>query len=144
MTDRILVESLLSDIKGNIRDLREASDITWEIYHTDKRARRFVERTLHITIEACLDIAHHIISDEQFREPSSYREAFAILAENTILLPEDLDRFHKMASFRNLLVHYYEHLDDSIVYGIFKNNLRDFELFVERITAYLAKQEKIK
>jgi hypothetical protein len=44
MTDRILLERLLSDIKTNIRDLREASDITWEIYHTDKRALRFVER----------------------------------------------------------------------------------------------------
>ncbi len=144
MTDRILLERLLSDIKSNIRDLREASDITWEIYHTDKRARRFVERTLHITIEACLDTAHHIISDEQFREPSSYRETFAILSENSILAPEDLERFHKMASFRNLLVHYYERIDDSIVYGIFRNSLGDFELFVERITAYLAKQEEIK
>jgi len=142
MTDRILLERLLSDIKSNIRDLRESSDITWEIYRTDKRARRFVERTLHITIEACLDTAHHIISDEQFREPSSYRETFAILAENSILVPEDLERFHKMASFRNLLVHCYERIDDSIVYGIFRNNLGDFELFVERITVYLTKKEK--
>jgi uncharacterized protein YutE (UPF0331/DUF86 family) len=42
-----------------------------------------------------------------------------------------------MASFRNLLVHYYERVDDEIVYGIFKQNLSDFDLFVERIVKYL-------
>ncbi len=142
MVDMILLERLVSDIKINIKDLKQASDITWEVYQTDKRSRRFVERTLHITIEACLDAAHHIISDEQFREPSSYRDTFAVLTENKILTTDDLERFHKMASFRNLLVHYYERIDDAIVYGIFKNNLSDFEIFVERITAYLTKQKE--
>ncbi|MCP4104355.1 MAG: DUF86 domain-containing protein [Desulfobacteraceae bacterium] len=76
MVDRILLERIISDIKTNIRDLQDAEDVTWEIYQTDKRARRFVERTLHITVEACIDVAQHIISDEQLREPSIYRDAF--------------------------------------------------------------------
>ena len=72
MVNQILAERILGDIKANVRDLRNATDITWDVYRTDKRARRFVERTLHIIIEACTDIAQHIISDEGFREPSSY------------------------------------------------------------------------
>ncbi|MBW2367036.1 MAG: hypothetical protein JRH15_04025 [Deltaproteobacteria bacterium] len=46
MVDRILVEKILSDIQTGIQDLTNATDITWEIYKSDKRARRFVERTL--------------------------------------------------------------------------------------------------
>lgn len=137
MVDKVLLERILADIRTYIQDLRNASDITWEIYKTDKRARRFVERTLHIIIEACIDIAQHIIADEQLREPTSYRDTFNVLAENNILLSEDLARLENMASFRNLLVHYYERVDDEIVYGIFKKDLSDFDYFVEKIVAYL-------
>ena len=77
------------------------------------------------------------IADENLREPVSYRDTFTILAEKDILQSSDLERFENMASFRNLLVHYYERVDDEIVYGIFKQNLSDFDLFVERIVKYL-------
>ena len=71
------------------------------------------------------------------REPSSYRDTFTVLAENGVLPPGDLERFENMASFRNLLVHYYERVDEEIVYGIFKKDLPDFEFFVGRIVEYL-------
>ncbi|CAN2043157.1 DUF86 domain-containing protein [Candidatus Magnetomoraceae bacterium gMMP-1] len=137
MVDRILSERIFSDIKANLKDLRDATDINWQVYKTDKRARRFVERTLHILIEACIDIAQHIISDEKLREPVSYRDIFTVLAENNILQVDDLKKFENMASFRNLIVHYYERVDDEIVYGIFKRNLSDFDLFLKRIGDYL-------
>ena len=139
MVDRILLERILADIKSNVQALRASKDITWDVYRTDIRSRRFVERTLHITIEGCIDAAQHIISDEQMREPTSYRDTFAVLAENKVLLPEDLPRFENIASFRNLLVHYYERVDDEIVYAIFKKNLSDFDLFVERVVSFLEK-----
>ena len=139
MVNRLLLERILADIKSNVKELTNAKDITWDVYRTDIRERRFVERTLHITIEGCIDVAQHIISDEKMREPTSYRDTFMVLTENKILKPDDLSRFENIASFRNLLVHYYEKVDDAIVYGIFKNNLSDFDLFVERIVSFLGK-----
>lgn len=139
MVNRLLLERILGDIKSNVKELKNAKDITWDVYRTDIRERRFVERTLHITIEGCIDAAQHIISDEKMREPTSYRDTFMVLTENKILKPDDLSRFENIASFRNLLVHYYEKVDDAIVYGIFKNNLSDFDLFVERIVSFLGK-----
>ena len=90
-------------------------------------------------IEACIDIAQHLIADEKWREPTSYRDTFAVLAENGILHPEDLKRFEPMAAFRNLLVHYYERVDDEIVFGIFRNNLDDFACFADRIVDFQKK-----
>jgi uncharacterized protein YutE (UPF0331/DUF86 family) len=139
MVNRLLLERILANIKSNVKELKNAKDITWDVYRTDIRERRFVERTLHITIEGCIDAAQHIISDEKMREPTSYRDTFMVLTENKILKPDDLSRFENIASFRNLLVHYYEKVDDAIVYGIFKNNLSDFDLFVERIVRFLGK-----
>lgn len=142
MVNVTLVERILNDIRANLADLKAADDINWELFRTDKRSRRFVERTLHILIEACIDVAQHIISDEKLREPTSYRDTFAVLAEHGILEARDLKRFEAMASFRNLLVHYYERVDDALVYGVFKNHLSDFEIFIERIVDYLKKTNK--
>ena len=79
---------------------------------------------LQISIEAMIDIGHHIISDEGFREPQSYRDVFKVLAENMFLPEDELPQYENIASFRNILVHHYGKIDDSIVYGIFRNNLK--------------------
>ena len=73
MVDQVLVERILTDIKSNIRALRSADDISWEVYKADMRSRRFVERSLHIMVEAVIDVGQHIISDEKLREPISYK-----------------------------------------------------------------------
>ncbi|MEI7881310.1 MAG: HepT-like ribonuclease domain-containing protein [bacterium] len=44
---------------GSVQDMR------LETFSTDIRSQRFVERTLHIAIECCLDICHHVIFHAQ-------------------------------------------------------------------------------
>lgn len=139
MVDQMLVERILADIKSNIQALRKADDISWEVYKTDMRSRRFVERTLHILVEAIIDVGQHIISDEKLREPISYRDTFAVLAENRVIRTENLKTYEKMAAFRNLIVHYYERIDDEVVFGIFQRNLNDFDLFASEIAEFLSK-----
>ena len=142
MADRLLLEKILGDIRANVRELEKAKDITWEVYQGDVRTRRFVERTLHILIEACIDVAQHIISDEGFREPSTYRDAFVVLAEEKIISADQLPRLEQMAAFRNLIVHYYEKIDDAIVFGVSQRNLTDFLDYAESISVFLKESEK--
>jgi len=139
LVDHLLLEKILVDIRANVLELEKANDITWEVYQRAVRTRRFVERTLHILIEACIDVAQHIISDEGFREPSTYRDAFVVLAEEKIISADQLPRLEQMAAFRNLIVHYYERIDDAIVFGVFQRNLPDFLAFVESVSAFLKK-----
>ena len=49
MVNRIILERILADIKTNVKELRDAKDVTWLLYRTDVRVRRFVERTLGAT-----------------------------------------------------------------------------------------------
>jgi uncharacterized protein YutE (UPF0331/DUF86 family) len=139
MVNQLLVERILSDINSNIHALRNADDITWDVYKSDLRSRRFVERSLHIMVEAVIDVAQHVVSDENLREPSSYRDTFLVLAENGIINTEHLNIYEKMAAFRHLIVHYYERIDDEVVFGIFKKNLKDFELFITEIVQFMEK-----
>ncbi len=96
-----------------------------------------MERFLHLAIEEVIDIANHIVSFEQWREPSGYRDLLQILSEKGIIPEKQLPRFQNMASFRNMLVHRYENIDEELVYGIFSKHLADFELFAALIMQWV-------
>lgn len=142
MVNRDILLRLLSNLEGFVNDLRRADDISRDVFLRDIRAQRFVERTLHIAVEACLDVTHHIISDEKWREPDSFVDAFAVLAENKVITAEQADRFALMARFRNLVVHYYEKVDPEQVFTIFTKRLGDFDEFAAAIRAWLGKNER--
>jgi len=55
-----------------------------------------------------------------------------------VIPPERLETFQEMASFRNILVHRYNTIDDEIVFGIFKARLGDFDLFANLSKDWLA------
>jgi uncharacterized protein YutE (UPF0331/DUF86 family) len=120
MVNQDVILRLLANIEGFVADLRQAGDITHDSFIRDIRTQRFVERTLQIAVEACMDVTHHIISDERWREPDSYADAFRVLAENGVFTPEQADRYTLMARFRNRIVHYYEKVDPEQVFAIFR------------------------
>lgn len=91
---------------------------------------------LQVAIESCLDMAHHIISDEGFRVPSDYYDAFVVLSENGILPSSFLPTLRKMVGFRNRVVHLYWDVDDEAVYSIIRENLKDFEVYVGHILGF--------
>jgi len=138
VNDDIIIRKL-SKLKEYVEDLRRADDISWEEYQNNTRNRAFVERYIHIAIQTVFDIANHMISYQQWKEPETYRETFTILAAHNVLPDDKVTDFQNMASFRNMLVHHYESVDDEVVYGIFKNRLEDFDVFQSCILEYLKK-----
>jgi len=134
MVDRELLSRKLSRIEDYVSMLKTADDISWQTYRSDLRAKAFVERYLHLAIEEVIDIANHLVSFHRWREPTGYRDLFVILQEHHVLPREHLPTFQNMPSFRNILVHRYEDIDDELVFGIFKKRLVDFDLFVALVT----------
>ena len=136
-----VIQRLLNNLASYIGDLRNSTDITHDKYITDIRIQRFVERTLQISIECCFDIIHHIISDQNFREPDSYADSFSVLAEQGILSGQSVLEFQMMVQFRNKIVHYYDKIDPEQVYAIFKGKLDTFDSFKNQIDIWIGGQE---
>ena len=57
MTNRELVETLLGTLTQYVGELRAEQGVTFEAFQHDLRTRRYVEHTLQLAIQACLDIA---------------------------------------------------------------------------------------
>jgi len=137
VVDQDVILRLLSNIEGYVSDLRNSADITHEKFLADIRLQRFVERTLQIAVEACMDVAHHIISDKGWREPDSYADAFVVLSENAVLSGEEMKRYRLMAQFRNRIVHYYEKVDPEQVFAVFAGHLADFDDYARSVRSWL-------
>ena len=66
MTDKELVAKKLAVIETAVAELRSLARP--EMLRTDVREERFVEHTLQIAIQAALDVASHVVSDEHLGE----------------------------------------------------------------------------
>jgi len=142
MVDKELLSRKISHLRTYTEALMSAEDIDWEKYKSDLRAKTFVERHLHLAIEEVIDIANHLISFFKWREPTGYRDLFQILKEHGIMSDKDLPTFQNMASFRNMLVHRYETIDEELVFGLFKKRLDDFELFIRMVVSWVERQKE--
>ena len=91
------------------------------------------ERSLQVAIEAVLDIANHLIAQEGWGLPGSYREALEILLREGVLPQDKAQDFLKMASLRNRIVHLYDRVDPDEVYSILEENLGDLEAVVSAV-----------
>ena len=139
MVNEEVVLRKIKRLREYVNELRQAKDITWETYRKNIRDKAFVERYVHITIQSVFDIANHIISYEGWEEPDTYREIFSILASHGVLPEDRVTDFQNMASFRNMLVHHYEKIEDELIFGIFKNKLEDFDVFQKAVLEYIGK-----
>lgn len=126
-------------LDGYIDDLRQLQSVDFAEYTENKFIHRTVERTLHLAIEACLDIGRHIISQERFRTPEDNKDVFVILYEESIIASELLEKLIAMAGFRNIIVHSYARIEHEIVFAILSHRLEDFDRFARHIVRYLQK-----
>lgn len=135
--DRTIIESKLRFLREYLSDLGEYESISLLDYKRSKKDQRFVERTLHLACESCMDVAAHIISRMGFREPRDNKDLFEILSENKIISEHVCSAMIKMSRFRNIIVHDYARIDPQIVVGILRKDLVDFKQFASEIIHFM-------
>lgn len=135
MTDADLVEKRLAFIETCLRELRTLARP--ERIEVDVRELRFVEHTLQIAVQAALDVASHVVSDERLGEPRTNRELFDLLGRHGLLPPELAARLADMAGFRNVLVHGYAEVSPAIVRDVVEHHLGDLDALVAVMRAGL-------
>lgn len=129
MTDPELLAKKLAFIETCVRELESLARP--DRVETDIRERRFVEHTLQIAIQAALDVASHVVSDERLGEPRTNRELFDLLAAAGWLSPELAATMRRMVGFRNIVVHGYTAVDPAILRDVLEHHLGDLVEFVD-------------
>jgi len=116
-------------IEESIKKLSELrrENPTLDNYRRSWKDKDSAERNLQKVIEAIVDLGKMLIADKKLREPSNNREVFQILGEEGLFPSELMPLIDKMIGMRNVLVHSYNRIDDSIIYGVLKKNLFDIK-----------------
>jgi len=137
MIDSTVINSRIGKLREYLKILKEISQEDEIEFTQNYKIYGLAERYLQLAIECVLDIGNHLISRLEFKKPETYQDIFIILGKNSIIPEEFSEKIAKMAGFRNILVHGYLDLDESIVYNHLKEDLKDFEDYIKYIIQYL-------
>jgi len=133
LVDRDLIISKTSNINKHIERINKKRGIGLKSFLKDIDSQDIILFNLQMAIQNCIDIAAHIISDDELGVPGSTNEMFYLLEENGYLDREISEKIVKAVGFRNLIVHEYGKIDLKQVYEITRHNIDDLNEFVRSI-----------
>jgi uncharacterized protein YutE (UPF0331/DUF86 family) len=136
MVDPDRVRTVLGSLEEDLRDLAPRQDVALRTFRDDRDLQAIVERRFETSIQACLDIAGHLVASEGYREPTDYGDLFRILDAEGVLRADTADRMVEMAGFRNVLAHEYADIDVDRVHEHLQN-LERFRTFAREIAGFL-------
>jgi len=88
------------------------------------------------TLEALLNVAHHLCASEAWGPPATNADAVATLARHGVIGVELADHLGPAVGFRNVLVHGYADVDDDRVLGNL-DHLHDLRAFITEVTTWM-------
>ncbi|EKD57772.1 MAG: hypothetical protein ACD_57C00150G0004 [uncultured bacterium] len=146
MLDTYKVVSRVKEIRKRVRLLEKRfKPLLEEELTKDEVLNSSAEHNLQVAIQACLDIANHIVASLGFsREFDKNSEVFYELAQEDILPGDFADKMISMTGYRNVLVHGYLNVKKGITYDNIQNRLPDLAQFAQYIEKFLEKYEKNK
>ncbi|QXW29648.1 DUF86 domain-containing protein [Aeromonas sanarellii] len=86
---------------------------------------RAAERTLQVSIEACIGVAKHWAKALASHTPQDAYQAFEILAQRGELSPDTLIGWRRIIGLRNALVHDYLNIDPEIIRSVIAQGYSD-------------------
>jgi len=111
MTDPAIVLRKLTSLREHAERLRRRRPASAEMLRRDVDLQDALSMSLLVAVQAALDIAMHIASDEGFGVPATYAESFSMLAGHGVIDEDTSRRLGAMVALRNRIAHGYASVD---------------------------------
>ena len=109
-------------------------------FFADERNLYTVMHLLLTCIEAAASICNHLLAKTARQSPASYSECFEGLRALGVVDETLASRLVQMARFRNVLVHRYWQVEPERIVRYARENLEDFESFLQGIGQFVGRQ----
>ena len=127
--DRELIESKLEALRQFVRRIRDKTPSSIPALCEDADLQDIISVNLERAVQACVDIAAHIIADSEEAAPATMGAGFGALQRLGVLPAELALQLKRAVGFRNIAVHTYQDIDWAMVYEIVTTRLDDFARF---------------
>ena len=135
--DRDVVTAKLESLRHCVERVRTRTPASVEELSSCYDAQDIICLNLERAVQACVDIAAHIVSDTECTVPDSMAGTFDALERQGVLPRHLAERMRRAVGFRNVSVHAYQTLDWAIVHSIATQRLGDFVEFGQAIETEL-------
>lgn len=139
MVDGVRVARLLQRLGEQIAILRDRAEEDRTLLIADEARLSGTKYRFITAVEAMLDVAHHILASELWGPAEDSADAVRILARRGVLNDVLAERLAQATGFRNVLVHGYVDVDDTVVIESL-DDLDELQDFIEQVRSWAAEQ----
>ena len=133
MIDNHLLLSKAGKVERCLARIVKKRPETIEEFLANQDLQEIILFNLQLAVQNCIDMASHILSDQELGIPGSYNEMFYILQDNGYLELSLTEKMVAAVGFRNLVAHEYENVDLIRVYEIVQTDIFDLKDFLRAI-----------
>jgi uncharacterized protein YutE (UPF0331/DUF86 family) len=132
--DRKNIENSLQYIEKINELLKESS--SWKT-HLEQLA---IERAIHMTIEAIIDVGNAMIDGFIMRDPGSYEDIVEILRDETVISSEDATLLKELITLRKDLIYGYHGIDHEKLISTLQRVESALKSFPTEVRRYLLEE----
>jgi len=130
VVDRNILVAKVTTIEKCLNKVKDKRSASLDIFKADEDSQDIVLFNLMQAIQGCVDLAAHIVSDEEYGMAGNMNEFFYLLHGRSVISVDLQEKLIGAVGFRNLVVHEYAKLDLNLVYEIATHGIKDLEEFI--------------
>lgn len=125
----IVAARKIAEIRRRVDRVRQLLPTTVDTFRAQRTEAEALILNLYLALQACSDLAMHVIADRGLGVPGDARAAFDMLAGRGLLDAELTSALSAAVGLRNRIAHQYGTLDLDLVYVAARDDLEDLERF---------------
>lgn len=125
-----VIKQRINQLTNSLNKIERFQGLSLEEFLRNDIAQDVVEYNLFIAINMIIDLATHIVVDNNLGNPETLGEAFNVLNREKYLSDDETKIYRNMVGLRNILSHEYLKIDKKIIYDVLQNNLIDIKKFI--------------
>ena len=133
MVEPDVARAKVAAIERHLARIREVRSRRQNLFPVDREELTVLN--LFAAVQACIDLAAHVVSSEGYGLPGTQAEAFTLLEKHGVVDPALAADLRRMAGFRNVVVHRYAEIDPVAVDRIVEKHLDDLRRFAVTVSA---------
>jgi uncharacterized protein YutE (UPF0331/DUF86 family) len=106
----------------------------------DRDALDLVAFNVMLAVQACADIASHIIADEGWPVARNVADSFLRLRDRGVVTASTASSLAKAVGLRNVVAHGYARVDVGTLYAAATSGLQDLDAFAREVAEYASRQ----
>jgi uncharacterized protein YutE (UPF0331/DUF86 family) len=140
MVNKRVLSSKTDAARRHVARIVEKRQVGLPVFLEDLDRQESILFNFQMAIQSCIDIASHVVAEEELGIAGSTNELFYLLEENGIIPTALAERMVQAVGFRNLIVHEYGRVNLEIVYRAARENLDDLLEFMQVILGRFGQQ----